>query len=360
MLVLAGFLLLRTDFVIAGRGTVEYALKKDFFAPAGGRVDILNARSGQKIRTGDLLLRLRSPALEAEQLRARRELAALEADRIRAEARLADLRKRPASVEFMNASARERLLAEMETAQDTLIGRLENLVESGGVSKIDLAERRIERLRIRAEALAAKSRADWMRAGLPEWERALALAEKEAIEVEWAAAHGLVKRAEERLDALKIRAPFDGIIADLAPRQAGEPVEQGQYLLRVADPASAHRIKAHVPQRNADLLKPGQSVRMESRVFASLFEGPVHGKLITVTPMADPPSLETGMMPDPAAGDIPLELDIRVSDSPHPLIPGTTLDIEIVVGRRTLFEMFLPRNRSELRAPTEPASPSEH
>ena len=360
LLVLGGCLLLRTDFVIAGRGTVEYARKNDFFAPADGWVATLQARTGEEVRAGDVLLRLRSPTLEAEELQARRALAALKADRIRVSARLDDLRHRPVPIEFMDAPAQERLLEEMESAQDTLIGRLESLVDSGGVSKIGLAERRIERLRVRAEALAAKSMADWMRAGLPEWERSLALAEKEAVEVEYVAARERAERIEERANALTIRAPFDGIVADLAPQQVDEPVKEGQYLLRVADPESAHRIEAYVPQRNADLLKPGQPVRMESRVFASVFEGPVRGELVSVSPMAAPPSLASDPKLGPAAGDIPLDLDIRVSDSPHPLIAGTTLEIEVVVGRRSVLEMFLPHNRAQLRSTVEPAASSNH
>lgn len=79
---------------------------------------------------------------------------------------------------------------------------------------------------------------------------------------------GELHAAQERFDVLSrqqqqltIRAPFDGVVADLAePLAAGEWIGEGEWLATLADPAQA-MVEAYVPEADLHRVQTGGSAR---------------------------------------------------------------------------------------------------
>lgn len=349
LLIGGGLLLLRTEFAVRGTGVVELAGATDFFAPADGFVRVIKHKAGDRIRQGEVILRLHNPELDSRVVEAERDLARLEGDLLRAQAKIDDLRHRPVPIEFLEAAAKEPILQSIEATREALVRQLEPLAEQRDISSVDLANRRIEELRARMERVSAEHRAEWMRSGLPDWEQALAVAETEAIRLERDAARRILESLRARIDALVLRAPFDGTLIDLVPEQVGEAKRNGQFLFQVAESTSDYEVEAQLPQRNADLLQVGQFVRMESRVFRSITEGHIEGSVLHLRPAAKPSNtLET-----PTGDSVAVEAQIRIDRSPWPLIPGSSVEVEVIVGHRSILEMLLLRRKQAWRAQPE-------
>lgn len=345
LLIVGGLLLLRTEFAVRGSGVVELAGVVDCFAPADGFVHGIEGNAGDRVRQGQVILRLYNPELDSRVIETERDLSNLEGNLLRAEAKINDLRHRPVPIEFLEAVTKEPLLQSIEATREALVRKLEPLAERGILTSVDLADRRIEELRARMERGSTEHRAEWMRAGLPDWEQALAVAETEAIRMERDGVRRVLESLRTRIDALVLRAPIDGTLTDLIPEQVGEATRSGQFLFQVVESMSDYQVKAQLPQRNADLLEAGQFVRMESRVFRSITEGHIEGTVLHLSPVAKSSNRLDGQTGD----GVTVEAQIHVDRSPWPLIPGSSVEVEVIVGHRSILEMLLLRRKQTWR-----------
>jgi hypothetical protein len=156
--------------------------------------------------------------------------------------------------------------------------------------------------------------------------------ERERLEVErqrLAARHKLLQAeldlVRSQREACRIRAPIDGRIVALHLRFPGMAVARGAELLKIAPTGGPYYVSATVPERNVDLLRLGTRARMESKVFDSIFDGPVIGVVERIAPEAQPLEIDSDTRREP-----PLyEVDIAVDETPPTrscLAPAWTFD----------------------------------
>ena len=277
----------RSDLVVPVLcdGNLEPPPGGEVRAPEAAVVATIPARDGERVSRGTALVRLDAPDLTQSALRARAAALELSEEQARATADLEEARRAAAHAHEV-AQASARLLAQAA-------------VSRASAESDQLADRQAQdRLR------AAQARLDGI-AGAGHASR-LALSQEEA------------RRLEERVAALTLRAPLDGVAYGL-PRKTGETVAAGQLVASVADPLHL-RVRARVDQPDLPRIEVGQRFLVS---FDGLPDRRWEGKVLSVSAGVR----ETG-------GREVGEVVGEIADPGAKLPPNASVNAQIVVGER--------------------------
>jgi HlyD family secretion protein len=256
-------------------GTVEARRRARLSTEVGGLVVELPHREGARVEAGDVLLRLepRVPAAETEL--ARRDLAT-------AEARSSEA-----------CLAAERAVRERD--------RLERLAAEGIISE-DL----LDQAESAADTSAAACTAS--RAGV-------------------ASARSAIGLAQARLGQTVLRAPFDGVVADLRA-EVGEwitpapPAVPVPPVLDLIDPSSIY-VSAPMDEVDAGVLVPGLPARI---TVDSLPGRELAGRVVRVAPFVEDVEEQNRT--------VEIEAELADQDVARSLLPGTSADVEVILEVR--------------------------
>jgi HlyD family secretion protein len=207
----------RDDIVV--RATAQPLNSVILDSVESGRVEQVFIRDGQMVRKGDLLFRLSNPQRNIELLRTQAETAQQVSNlsnlRVAQETGRTDHQRRLSDLEFALQQAEKQH------------ARNQRLAGKGFISQAALEESE--------DKLAQQRRAldtERARFGLEETVRKGALDEMQT------AIHGLnsgLKLVSETVDALAVRAPIDGMLADFH-LQVGQTVQMNEHIGRIDDP----------------------------------------------------------------------------------------------------------------------------
>jgi HlyD family secretion protein len=207
----------RDDIIV--RATAEPLNSVILDSVESGRVEEVSARDGQIVKKGDLLFRLSNPQRNLELLRTQAETAQQVSNlsnlRVAQEAGRTDHQRRLSDLEFATAQA------EKQHARNV------RLAGQGFISQVALEESSDKLAQQRRAFNEEKARTD-----LEEGVRKSALSEMET------AIHGLdsgLKLVSATVDALAVRAPIDGMLADFH-LLVGQTVKTDQHIGRIDDP----------------------------------------------------------------------------------------------------------------------------
>ena len=125
------------------------------------------------------------------------------------------------------------------------------------------------------------------------------------------AAEGKYMGAEAQLSYSEIRSPIDGFVTD-RPLYPGEMAAAGTPLITVMD-TSRVIAKAHIPQPDAALLKPGD----KATLTVPGEEEPVEGKVTVISPALDPNSTT-------------VEVWVQATNRKQRLKPGTSVQVSML------------------------------
>jgi HlyD family secretion protein len=256
-------------------GTVEARRRARLSTEVGGLVVELPHREGARVEAGDVLLRLepRVPAAETEL--ARRDLAT-------AEARSSEA-----------CLAAERAVRERD--------RLERLAAEGIISE-DLLDQAVSAADTSAAACTAS------RAGV-------------------ASARSAIGLAQARLGQTVLRAPFDGVVADLRA-EVGEwitpapPAVPVPPVLDLIDPSSIY-VSAPMDEVDAGVLVPGLPARI---TVDSLPGRELAGRVVRVAPFVEDVEEQNRT--------VEIEAELADQDVARSLLPGTSADVEVILEVR--------------------------
>jgi HlyD family secretion protein len=255
-------------------GTVKARRRAQISPEIGGRVVAIAFREGERFAKGDVLLRLNPSLPEAQIALARRELQAAEAQRHQA------------------CVAAER--AEREAR------RLQKLAAEGILSADALDQ---------AQTAAATAAAACRAAGA-------------GVEQ----ARAAVELAARQEDQTVIRAPFDGIVADLTvevgeyttPSPPGLPIPP---VIDVLDPGSIF-VSAPMDEVDSARIHPGQPVRV---TFDSFAGRTFAGRVRRIAPFV--------LDREEQNRTVEIEVELQEPDAVR-LLPGTSADVEVLLGAR--------------------------
>lgn len=255
-------------------GTVKARRRAQLAPEVGGRVVSIAHREGERVTAGEVLMRLDASLGEAQVTLSRREVQAAEAQREQA------------------CIAAERTRREL--------GRLSKLAKEGIVST-DL----LDQAQTSAETTEASCRAA-----------------RAAVEQ----ARAAVTLSSRRVDQTVIRAPFDGIVADLSvelgeyttPSPPGMPIPPVMDLI---DPDSVY-ISAPMDEVDSARISPGQPVRVTIDAYPGRS---FPGRVTRVAPY----------VLDREEQNRTVEIEVAL-DNPNAvrLLPGTSADVEVILQAR--------------------------
>lgn len=375
----------RVDEVVKAQGEVEPAERvKLMNHPRGGRIATLDVVDGQRVEAGQVLLTF-APEIDAKEeaeLRGRwqvrlAEIAVLEAE-IEDEPLqpLAELLSHRAD---LVAEAEARLIARREAREgqrDALqrnveghgaalrsaeaeIDRLESgtvllaqqadsvrqLAERGLYPRMKMVELERQVVDMRGELAKAKADLATARASHAEsqsrlgafdkdWRRELleslstAMAERDQIAEQLGAQTAVVAE-------LVLKAPVDGIVQELKPAAAGQSIAANEPILKLVPVADGLVIKALVANPDIGRVVPGMPATVKVRAYDFARFGSIDGEV-------------TRISADALTGEVPGELpsfavevatlkDHMGADGAFPVLPGMVVDVELLVGERTIL-----------------------
>lgn len=256
-------------------GTVEARRRSRIAPEIGGRVVEIRRREGERVKAGEVLVRLGE-----ESLRARLE------------------------------QAKEGVPLASARLEDACLHR-------------DRARRELERTqRLAEQKVASADRLDALQYGFDSARVAC-----EAAKAELAQAKASLRAAESELSKTTITAPFDGIVAEVNV-EVGEwvtpspPLLTSPAVIDLIDPTSIY-VSAPMDEVDAGAIRPGLPVRVsvDSQPGASFV-----GRVARVAPY----------VLDTEAQNRTLEIEVELEDEKiaEALLPGTSADAEVILDTR--------------------------
>ncbi|HEX6881369.1 MAG TPA: efflux RND transporter periplasmic adaptor subunit [Terriglobales bacterium] len=149
-----------------------------------------------------------------------------------------------------------------------------------------------------------------------------------------ASAEGKYRGAQAQLSYTEIRSPINGVVTD-RPVWPGETPPPSTPLLTIMDTSSVVA-RAHIPQEQASLLKPGDPATIISPDVA-----PVSGKVTVVSPALD-------------QGSTTVQIWVEADNRSAVLRPGSTVQIKIVA--RTIDNGIAISEQALLKTPDNATS----
>jgi membrane fusion protein, adhesin transport system len=351
----------------------------------GGIVTEIFVREGQRVKKGDLLMRVSDQFSSADASNARTDVVSkqLMLARLEAEARALDtftpdpeLAKRAphiaASEVALFVARRNQLRQELSVIESQATGHrselaaiearlkslraeeaimrermqlLEGALAADAASRQEVLDRRagLEQLRtrisdsitampqIRAQAQEAESRAASTRA------KFLADAEQAASElrVELEKAKQGLTAFDDRNNRSEVRAPTDGIVNKILVQTVGGVIRGGDPLIEIVPVDQQIVVEARLrPQDRGDVW-PGQDAKLKISAYDYTTYGALDGKVLEIS--ADALQDQKGE----TYFRVRLSADARGFGSEKPVSPGMTADVDILSGRRTILDYFM-------------------
>ncbi len=147
-----------------------------------------------------------------------------------------------------------------------------------------------------------------------------------------------------RLDRLVLTAPVAGTIGDIAAR-VGLRAQADTSLVTVVPRNSHLEIQLYAPSRAVGFVKPGQEVRLLFDAFPYQKYGAGHGTVTAVASVpTEPAALDQGLGIKEPVFRIRVAIDPRGltgAAADRPLRSGMTLSANLLLERRSLWEVFL-------------------
>lgn len=147
-----------------------------------------------------------------------------------------------------------------------------------------------------------------------------------------------LRKAEQRLAALDLRAPDDGTVHELALHTVGAVVQAAQPLMKLVPSDAVLEVEAKVLNRDIGFVEVGQEVQVKLDAFTFTKYGTVPGRVAAISSDA---------VPDEQLGPVyhvrvaldrqEMEIDGRTAA----LSPGMTATVDIHTGRRRLIDYLL-------------------
>jgi hemolysin D len=396
----------KLDIVVATDGKlVPQTLVKIVQPAEAGTVRAILVDDGDRVKAGQVLIRLDTTLADADAASAASDLASQQMRERRIVAELDDQPMRPQAHDdprlfaqaqreyaahraaFAGSLAqeqglRQKAMHELQGARDTLeklertapivdaaARHAEDLARDGYVPAQQAADRRREAIERSKERDAQRAAVDASQAALAAQEQRVAQLrssyrsdlEKELSDVRARLGElgPNLTRSRYKADLTELRAPQDGIVKDVATTTIGAVVQPGTVLVSLVP--QGERLYADVSIHNEDIgfVASGQRAQIKLAAYPFQRYGMLTGKVVKVGADASDAPAPSGQRPtrEGNADAVPsykarIELDSQQLVDPFGrrlvLTPGMQVSAEIQQGRRTVMEYLLSPVRKVL------------
>lgn len=292
----------------------------------------VKVEDGEEVEAGEVLLVLDDAAVREQWARQQDALALRRADLLVARRSWERLQVAPLPEAYRFTELEvARAQARLASAQERL-ARQQSLYEKNLASDQDLADARAQVALASIEVKVAGRRDELVRSGLAQAILAEAGAAVERAQAEVTVLEKQVERLGRMLDRYRLTAPVAGRVVRVDKRP-GELVSRGELVL-VLTPDERRRIFFRVPERDVVKVAEGQEVRIYSPLFPYRQYGIAQGEIFMVENWAETPAA-------PGFGGRTYEVRVYVTHAPYTLPLGSSVEGEILVGRKQVYRILL-------------------
>ncbi len=181
--------------------------------------------------------------------------------------------------------------------------------------------------------------------------RSQALGELNEVETQIAALQESLKTMGDRVYRAEVRAPVKGVVNKIAIKTIGGVVEPAMRLVEIVPMDDDLKITAKISPNDIAFLEVGQAAKVKITAYDPQRYGSLEGKLTRIGANST----------QDRDGNIFFEIEVRTDKNhlgsetkPLPITPGMVANVEIITGKRTIFEYLIkPVLRLKDRAFTE-------
>jgi HlyD family secretion protein len=206
--------------------------------------------------------------------------------------------------EIQKATSDAQFAKEQFDAEQKVYESRQELFKQGALPRKDMDQAGVALTQARAQYELAKRHLDSLNAVVKEQEL-------KGFQGQLSSAKGKYLGAQAQYSYSEIRSPIDGVVTD-RPLYPGETPAAGVPLITVMDTSSV-TARAHIPQKDAALLKVGD----EASIEVPGIEKPVDGRVTLVSPALD-------------ANSTTVEVWVQVKNPHQTLKPGTSVRLSMV------------------------------
>lgn len=168
--------------------------------------------------------------------------------------------------------------------------------------------------------------------------KSAALEELNEVETQIAALEENLKSIGDRVDRTELRAPVDGLVNAIKLKTIGGVVEPAMRLVEIVPVDDELKIIANVKPSDVAFLRRGQPVKVKITAYDSQIYGSLDGELTRVA----------GNSTTDKDGNILFEIEVKTvrnylgtAENPLPITPGMVAEVNVVTGRRSIMYYLL-------------------
>ncbi len=258
-----------------GSGEVE-GVAVDLSSRVGARIVAVNVKKGDRVKKGDLLLKLDDADVTAQVAEVNARLAGARAQALAAGAQIsASKRTRVAATAAQHAaSAQVAALDAQRQAAERQAVRLESIPSDVPAANVDQTRASALGLAHQVQAAESQAHASAAQAAAADVAITASSAQAEAAAAQVQAVEAALARAELLAAECEIKAPRDAEVADL-PHELGEFVPPGAVLVRLVD-LSELKATFYLPNAEIGVVRPGAPAVVEADAWpGERFQGKV-------------------------------------------------------------------------------------
>lgn len=147
----------------------------------------------------------------------------------------------------------------------------------------------------------------------------------------------LLPKLLERVSRKTIRAPMSGIVKKVNYNTLGGFVNSGDVILELVPTDDQLMVEGSIQSSDISTIKVGDPVRIRLSAYNSIKYGTMDGHVTSISP-------DSTNDPDTGAAIYPIDVEIdevlKIDGKNIILIPGMVADIDVLTGKRTIFEYF--------------------
>lgn len=214
----------------------------------------------------------------------------------------------------------------LATRSNYLVKQQEVLARQGDVNSITQqiaeAKRELTEFEQRRQALAGQQRDS-------------AYSELRKAESDLAQASEALKKRNDRVDRLEVRAPVMGYVKGLKLNTIGAVIPAGQTLMEIIPVDEKLIVEAHISPQQIGRVIPGQHVRVKVDSYDYVRFGVIDGTLESISAMTFADEVKRQ---DYYKGRVILSRNYAgPTPGKHLIMPGMTVDADIVTGEKTIL-----------------------
>jgi hemolysin D len=326
--------LAKTDEVVVAPGKLEpVGDVKTVQMPVGGVLDQMLVKDGQRVKKGQILLRLDNEATVDRESSIRQGIAAKQQQ---LQLKLLELRR----YQTLNDTEQQVLQRNLELEKQ-ILSRLASLQKSGAAAELQYLQQRNKAREIEGEI--TKTKVDRL--------RQIAILEQavQQLQGELADLRSKLTELSVNIRYQDLRSPVDGVVFDLKPKGAGFVAQTSEPVMKIV-PFSALQAKVEIDSSDIGFVRVGRPADISIDSFPSTDFGVLQGTLISVGSDALPPDQLKQTYRFPATVKLNSQQFLQQSGQVLPLQVGMSLTANIKLRKVTYLQLLLGTFQDKAKA----------